>query len=137
MQIDISGLNWVAILVSVIIGQVFLTVWFAVIFADSWAKAYGDADKAQHTREIPGYTYAVGLACMILLTIGLALLQQGLGVTTLGAGLGSGFMVALCFCTATALPGYAFLRKWNAAMLAIGSQVVLILILSTILAVWQ
>lgn len=137
MLFDFGGLNWLAVLASVIIGQVFLTIWFAVIFADPWAKAYGAADKAEHTGEIPGYTYAVGLACMILLTIGLALLQQGLGVKTFGAGLGSGLLVASCFCLATALPGYAFLRKWNAAMLAIGSQVVLILILSVILAVWQ
>ncbi len=137
MLFDFGGLNWLAILVSVIVGQVFLTVWFAVIFADPWAKAYGAADKAEHTKQIPGYTYGVGLACMILLTIGLALLQQGLGVTTFGAGLGSGLMVAICFGVATALPGYAFLKKWDAALLAIGSQVVLILILSVILAVWQ
>lgn len=137
MFFEPGNLNWLAILVSVIAGQIILTIWFAAVFADPWAKAYGAADKSQHMREIPGYTYAVGLVCMIALTIGLALLQQGLGITTLGAGLGSGLLVALCFSAATLLPGYAFLKKWDAAVLAAGSQFVVILVVSAILAVWQ
>lgn len=137
MTFDFGNLNWLAILLSIVIGQVFLTVWFAVLFAEPWARAYGAADKAAHTKDIPGYTYGVGLACMIALTLGLALLQNSLGVQSLGAGLSSGFVVALCFCLATALPGYAFLGKWNAAAIAIGSQFVVILILSSILAVWR
>ena len=131
-----SDLNWLAILACVIIGQIVLTVWFAVIFKQPWAEAYGVDDPAQHTREVPGYTYGVGLACMILLTLGLALFQSALGVRGVGAGIGFGVAVALFFCVATALPGYAFLRRWSAGKLAIASQCVVILILSIILAVW-
>lgn len=136
MAFDFGNLNWLAILLSVVIGQVFLTVWFAVLFADPWAKAYGAADKAEHAKDIPAYTYGIGLACMILLTLGLALFQQNLGVQSFGAGLSSGFFVALFFVLATALPGYAFLKRLDAAAIAISSQFVLILILSSILAVW-
>ena len=137
MQLDFGNLNWLAIIACVVLGQIFLTIWFAVIFADPWARAYGASDKKQHADEIPAYTYGIGLACMIILTLGLALFQRAIGVTTLAAGLGSGFIVALCFCAATAIPGYAFLKRWNAAMLAISSQFALILILSAVLAVWQ
>lgn len=137
MHVELASLNWLAILVSIIAGQFILTIWFAVVFADPWARAYGATDKTQHMKEIPGYTYGVGLVCMIALTIGLALFQQGLGVTSLGAGLGVGLLVALCFTLAAALPGYAFLRKWDAAVLAIGSQFVVILVVSAILAVWR
>lgn len=134
---NFGDLNWLAIVACIVVGQVFLTVWFLVLFGNPWAEAYGVADKKQHAAEIPGYTYAIGAACTFLLTIGLAVLQQALGVATVGAGLAVGLFVALSFCIATALPGYAFLRRWPAFFLAIGSQTVLILLLSGILAVWK
>lgn len=137
MAFDFGNLNWLAILVSVVVGQVFLTVWFAALFADPWARAYGAADKAEHTKAIAPYTYGIGVACTVLLTLGLALLQRNIGVQSFGAGLSSGLFVALFFALATALPGYAFLKKLDAAAIAIGSQFVLVLIVSCILAVWQ
>lgn len=136
MAIDFGALNWLALLVCVIVGQVFLTLWFLVVFGDPWAKAYGVADKKSHAAEVPNYTYAIGLVCMILLSLGLAVFQQIAAVSGLNAGLISGLFVATSFCVATALPGYAFLKRWSAFFLAIGSQTVLILILSSILAVW-
>ena len=136
MLFNLAALNWIAIVTCVIVGQIFLTVWFAVLFAEPWAKAYGAADKAEHTKAIPGYTYGIGLVCMILLVIGLALVLNAAGVTTLGAGLGAGALIGVCFAAATALPGYAFLARFDAATYAIGSQVVLILILSAILGGW-
>ena len=137
MDIHWERLNWLAILVCVVVGQAFLTVWFSALFGRPWARAYGVDDTKRHTQEIPGYTYAIGLACTLLVTVGLAILQAGLGVKTAGAGLVFGFFVAVHFCVATAVPGYAFLKRWNAAVLAVGSQAVLILSLSLILAVWQ
>lgn len=136
MGISYDSPNWLAIFVCVVIGQAFLTLWFVVLFGEPWAKAYGAADKAQHTREIPGYTYAIGVACMALLTIGLAALQRSLGVAGAGAGLVFGLLIAAHFCVATALPGYAFLKRWSAFYLAIGSQAALIIVLSLILAAW-
>ena len=82
------------------------------------------------------YTYGIGLGCMILLTLGLAILQKNLGVSGIGGGLSTGLFVAVMFTVATALPGYAFLKRWSAFTLAIAAQVVVILILSVILAAW-
>ena len=137
MGIDLGTLNWLAIAACVVAGQAFLTVWFLVLFGDPWAKAYGVADKTQHAKEIPGYTYAIGAGCTFALTLGLAILQQALQVDSIGEGLLTGIVVALCFSVATALPGYAFLKRWDAFILAMGSQVALVLILSAILAAWR
>ncbi len=137
MELDFGNLNWLAIVACIVVGQGYLTVWFLVIFGEPWARAYGAADKQQHAREIPGYTYGVGLICVIGLILGLATLQRSLGINTATGGVQFGIFIALFFCIATALPGYAFLRRWSAASLAIGSQATLILILSLILAVWQ
>ena len=137
MQASLEHLNWAAIGVSVVVGQIVLTVWFTALFGAPWARAYGAADQKQHTKEVPGYTYAIGVGCTLLLTLGLAVLEAALGVSTAAEGLGTGLFVAVCFTTATALPGYAFLRRWSAFFLAIGSQTVLILLVSLILASWQ
>jgi hypothetical protein len=137
MHLDLASLDWIAIAVCVVTGQIFLTVWFAVIFARPWAREYGVDDPKAHTQAVPGYTYAIGLACVLALTLGLAVLQRGLSITGIGGGLGLGVFVALHLCIATALPGYAFLRRYRAFVLAIGSQAVLVLILSTILAAWS
>lgn len=137
MAIDFSAFNWLAILACIIAGQAFLTVWFLVLFGEPWAKAYGAASAKEHTAEVPGYTYAIGLACVVLLTLGLASLQQITAVADIGAGLATGLFVAVCFSIATALPGYAFLKRWPAFFLGVGAQVVLILILSVILAAWR
>lgn len=134
---NFDGLNWLAILLCFVVGQGFLTVWFVALFGRPWALAYGAADQKQHTKEIPGYTYAIGALCLLLLTVGLAMLQAALGVNTAAEGLMTGIFVAVHFCVATALPGYAFLKRWNAFFLAIGSQTTLILVLSLILALWQ
>ena len=136
MELNFGSLNWIPILVCVVVAQAFLTVWFVVLFGDPWAKAYGAADKKQHTSEIPGYTYGIGLVCAALLTIGLAVLQQGMGIATFTGGVMFGVLMAICFAIATALPGYAFMKRWDAGVLAIGSQSVLIVILSIILAAW-
>jgi len=137
MTLNYAGINWLAIVACVVVGQVFLTAWFAVLFAKPWARVYGVNDPKQHTREIPGYTYAIGAACVLLLSLGLATLQGMTDVATLGDAVSVGLFVAIHFAIAAALPGYAFLRRWSAFMLAIGSQTVLIVILSAILVAWQ
>lgn len=136
MTMDFGAINWLAILACVVVGQVFLTVWFVALFAKPWAKEYGVDDPKQHTKAVPGYTYGIGAACVLLVSVGIALLQAGLGVEGVAGGVTFGLFVALHFAVATALPGYAFLKRYRAFGLALGSQVVLIVVLSTILAVW-
>ena len=53
MEINLGAVNWLAIFACVVVGQVFLTVWFVPLFGEPWAKAYGAADKKQHAKEIP------------------------------------------------------------------------------------
>ena len=44
MEMNFGALNWLAILTCVVVGQVFLTIWFVALFAKPWAKAYGVDD---------------------------------------------------------------------------------------------
>ncbi len=138
MNLDFTQLNWLAVIVCFVIGQVFLTLWFAVIFGDPWARAYAPGKtKAEHTKEVPGYTYGIGALCMLLLVLGIALLQSALGTSSIGDGISLALFLDVFLVASTMVPGYAFLRRWNAVWLALGSQAVVIVILSAVLAVWK
>ena len=137
MEFSFSSINWLTVLTCVIFGQAFLSFWFIALFGTPWAKEYGVSNKKQHTKEIPGYTYGIQALCTVLLTLGIANLQGLLSIQSLGAGIQIGLYIALFFSLATALPGYVFLKRWNAFFLAMGSQAVVIVVISVILALWK
>ncbi|MEQ9219255.1 MAG: DUF1761 domain-containing protein [Cyclobacteriaceae bacterium] len=137
MQLNFGEINWLSIVVCFVVGQVFLTLWFTVFFGEQWAKAYDPTkNKKEHTKEVPGYTYAVGAICMFLLVLGLELFQMMLGVYDMQSGLRLGIFISVFIILATMLPGYAFLKRWNAMRLSLGSQVFVTLIISAILGAW-
>lgn len=133
----VVGFAWLPILAAVVAGQIVSTVWFVVLFGDAWAKEYGVATKAEHTRQIPPYTYAVGLVCTASVTMGLAWLQARLDVASVGDALALGGLVAVAFAAAGALPGYAFLKRWKAFAYAQGCQAVMILAISAVLGLFR
>ncbi len=133
MEFDVAALNWLGIAAGVIAGQIVSTLWFVVLFGDPWAREYGAKDRKEHTKEVPGHVYAVGLACTVALVTAIALLQQALAVTTIGAAIELGVLLSVGLCIATGLPGQAFLRRWRVAALASGSQVAMILVISVVL----
>ncbi|MEM9326085.1 MAG: DUF1761 domain-containing protein [Bacteroidota bacterium] len=137
MNFDFSSLNWLAVGACLVFGQAFLSVWFIVLFGTPWAKEYGVQDKRQHTKEIPGYTYGVQALCTFLLVMGLAIMQPVIGIDSLQSGISFGLFVAVFFSAATALPGYIFLKRMNAFAMAMGSQAILIVVASAILAIWK
>ena len=137
LAIDVSELNWLAIVVSIIAGQIISTIWFAALFGKSWARAYGVASQKEHTKAIPPYTYAVGLLCTSVLVLSIAILQQWLGIGSIGAAVSLGFFLAIGIAAATSLPGLAFLNRWTTFLHIIGSQTAMILGISIILAVWK
>ncbi len=136
MGLTLAGINWWAVAASVVAGQIISTVWFVVLFGDSWAKEYGASSKQQHTTEVPGYTYGVQALCTLVMVLSLAVLHRSVGVASLGDALQVGILVAIGFCIATDLPGQAFLKRWRVAALALGCQVTMIAGISIILGCW-
>lgn len=137
MDLNFSSINWIAVVVCLVIAQGFLSLWFIVLFGNPWAKEYGATDQKAHTKEIPGYTYAIQALCALLMIIGTALIQDAMGIDTLAEGLLFGIFVSVVFSLGTAIPGYVFLKRWKALYMAMGSQTILVIVVSTILAVWK
>lgn len=136
MSFDLASVPWLAVLASVVAGQVVLTLWFAVLFADAWARAYGGPSmtKEQHRAEVPPWTYGVGAVCTLTFSVGLSLLRAALGVTSLPGSLALGGFVALFLFVPMALPAYAFTKRYDAFLIGAGSQVALALVVATVLA---
>lgn len=134
MDVTLAAINWWAVLAAIVAGQVISTVWFVVLFGEPWAKEYGAFDKKQHTKEVPGYTYAVQILCTVILVMSLAILQQWLAVGSMADALKLGLLVAIGFCVATGVPGQAFLKRWRVAAIAFGCQATMIVAISLILA---
>ncbi len=134
MEISLSSVNWIAVIVAVVAGQALLTLWFTLLFGEPWAKAYGAADRAAHTKAVPASAYGIGLACMVVLVIGTALLHQAVGINSIAGGLVFGVITALAYGLATVLPGYGFMLNLDAGRIAAGSQAAVILVVSVVLS---
>lgn len=137
MTLDFGSLNWLAILVSIIAGQIISTLWFTVLFGEPWARAYGAASKQQHTKEIPPFTYGVAILSTALIAISIALLQQALAIGTVSSALLLGLILAVGICSASILPGQAFLKRLPVFLMTAGVQSVMILVISVILTLWR
>ena len=137
MELSLSGINWLAVGVSIVAGQIISTVWFVVLFAQPWAREYGAENAKQHTKEIPGYTYAVQIACTATMVVALAVLHRAVGVRSIGDAVALGLLVAIGFCIATGVPGQAFLKRWRVAAIAFGCQATMLVAVSVILGAWR
>lgn len=137
MEFGLSGINWLAVLASVIAGQVISTVWFVPLFGNAWAREYGVKSRVEHTAQVPSFTYGVQIACTAVQMVALALLTGWLGVDTIGGAITLGLFVAVAFCIANGLPGQAFLRRWRVAVLTLGCQSTMIVAGTLILALWR
>ena len=137
MEINFSELNIGAIITSILAGQVISTIWFVAIIGELWAKEYGAKDRHEHTKDIPMYTYFVGLVCTTLLVFSIAILQQLLKVNTIVDAVYLACYIVIGFAGATSLPGHAFLKRWSAFLMIIGSQFFMILGISMILVLWK
>jgi len=137
MSFGFSDLAWLPIGVSLVVGQIFMTLFFTVLFGKPWAVAYGPGKTPkEHTKEVPGYTYAIGAACTLAMTLCIAILQTALGVSGIGDALALGVLLSVGLVAASITPGYAFLRRWNAYVFVLASQVALLLIISAVLGAW-
>ncbi|MBX2799687.1 MAG: DUF1761 domain-containing protein [Myxococcales bacterium] len=138
MEHGLDQIDWLAIIACVVVGQVWLTVWFAPLFGDAWAAEYAgeDTTRLEHTQQLPTYTYGIGAACVFLLSVGVAVLQHSLGVSTVLEALGLALLLAVAVFVPMAMPAYAFLQRWRAWLIGAGSQIVLVCLISLILVLW-
>jgi len=132
---DLSGLNWLAILVATVAGFLLGGIWYGPAFGKAWLAAVG---KREEDLGSPAGPMTVSFFTGLVTSIALALLIRALGITTLGDGLAIGALTSVGFIATGMASDYAFCG-WGAKLFAIqsGYRVAYSLIMGAILAVWR
>lgn len=131
-------INYMAVIVSTVIGMVLGALWYSpVLFANAWMKATGrkkeDVSASNATR---GYVIAV--IANLLTAYVLAHFVQYAGATTFAEGMLTGFWAWLGFVATVSTMNDAFEdRPAQLTLINVGMQLVALVIMGGLLAVWR
>jgi hypothetical protein len=110
VDLDLGGVNWLAVIVATVAGVIVGFIWYAPpVFGRRWARASGielpQPGQAQPT------TYLAGLVVALVTAYVLAVLSGGLGVASLVDGAIVGILVWLGFVATWLASGVFFERR--------------------------
>ena len=134
-MLELTGLNWLAILVATVIGFAIGGLWYGPLFGDAWLAALGKtADQIQ-----PSPTpFIVSFFTALITAVVLALFINALNISTLGGGVQIGLLVGIGFIATAMASDSAFgdtgLNLW---LIQSGYRVLYSVVMGAILAVWR
>lgn len=133
-------INYLAVLVVALLGGLALGfLWYGPLFGKSWMKLIGFDQKSmdEMKKKGMGKTYALSLFASFLMAYVLAFFVNYAQATTFVAGLQVGFWAWLGFVATTMLNSVLFGKKsWKLYQIDAGYQLVSLLIMGSVLAVW-
>ncbi len=134
-MLELTGLNWLAILVATVIGFAIGGLWYGPLFGDAWLAALGKtADQIQ-----PSPTpFIISFFTALITAVVLALFINALNISTLGGGVQIGLLVGIGFIATAMASDSAFgdtgLNLW---LIQSGYRVLYSVVMGAILAVWR
>lgn len=134
-MLELTGLNWLAILVATVAGFALGGIWYGPIFGDAWLAALGKtADQIQ-----PSATpFVISFFTSLVTAIVLAMFISALNISTLGGGVMIGLLVGVGFIAAAMASDSAFgdtgLKLW---LIQSGYRALYSVLMGAILAVWR
>ncbi len=134
-MLELTGLNWLAILVATLVGFALGGIWYGPIFGDAWLAALGKtADQIQ-----PSATpFVISFFTSLVTAIVLAMFISALNISTLGGGVTIGLLVGIGFIATAMASDSAFgdtgLKLW---LIQSGYRVLYSVLMGAILAVWR
>jgi hypothetical protein len=110
MNLDYTGVNWVAVIVAAVAGIIVGFIWYAPqVFGRRWARASGI--ELPQPGQVQPMTYVGAIVTAALTAYVLALLSRGLGAATLVDGAIVGILVWLGFVATWLASGVFFERR--------------------------
>lgn len=134
-MLELTGLNWLAILVATLVGFALGGIWYGPIFGDAWLAALGKtADQIQ-----PSATpFIISFFTSLVTAIVLAMFISTLNISTLGGGISIGLLVGIGFIATAMASDSAFgdtgLNLW---LIQSGYRVLYSVLMGAILAIWR
>ncbi len=134
-MLELTGLNWLAILVATLVGFALGGIWYGPLFGDAWLAALGKtADQIQ-----PSATpFIISFFTALITAVVLAMFISALNISTLGGGITIGLLVGIGFIATAMASDSAFgdtgLKLW---LIQSGYRVLYSVVMGAILAVWR
>ncbi len=130
-----EGINWLAVLVSTVVGFMIGGLWYGPLFGKAWLKAVGKTEEDLTGGAAP---FVISFFTSAATAIVLALLVNALGLTTAGEGVTLGLAVGIGFIAAAMASDYAFCG-WRMSLWVIqaGYRVVYSVVMGVILCLWR
>ena len=134
---DMSNINWLAVIVCVIVAMVSGFIWYhPSVFFKPWWRGIGKGETGPGNPNPMIYVFTIIAAFVEAVSV--ALLLNVMGSNTLGAGLGAGFMLWLGFVASTNLVNKLFAgHTWTVWLIEAGNHLVNLILFVAILAVWR
>lgn len=134
---DISQLNWLAILVATGAAFALGGVWYGPVFGKVWQRLAGITDEDIQQAN-PAKIYGGAFCLNLVMASALALLLQMHPAPALGTGINIGVLLALCFIATSMGINYLFQqRPFTQYLIEAGYMVVLMAVMGAILGAWR
>ena len=139
-NIDLGGLNYLAVLVGIIFNQVLGAAWYSV-WSKPWMAGVGltmeDMEAMKGTPR-QWYPYVVAIVGALVFTFGLAVLVQGMEADGVVDGLTLGLLASVAFIVTSYATTYSFEgRGLKVFLINIGYPLISYSVIGILLAAWQ
>ena len=105
-MLDFASINYLAVLVATLAAYFFGALWYSpFLFGKTWMTALG---KSKEELPAPTLPMVIGFILTFVTALGLALLIEGLGITTLFNGILLALVVAIAFIATNTLSEYLY-----------------------------
>lgn len=133
-------INYLAVVVAAVVGFAIGGLWYSpLLFAKQWVKAHGyTEEQVKEMQKGAGKAYAISIACQLLIALAIAVLVSYLHLYVCVKGLKLGFLIWAGFAFPLGLMATMFTDKRIAVFwIDTGYQLVYLLIMGSIIAVWH
>jgi hypothetical protein len=134
---DISQLNWLAVLVATVTAFALGGIWYGPLFGKAWQRLVGLSDEDIQQGH-PGKIYGGAFCLNLVMATVLALLLQLHPSPGLVPGINIGVLLALSFIATSVGINYLFQqRPLGQYLIEVGYMVVLMALMGAIIGVWR
>lgn len=136
--INFAEINLLAVLVAGVASFVLGGVWYAALFGKAWTRTYGYTEaQLDEMRRKQGPTMGVLAVCDLALALGVAVVAQLTGATSLAGGLLLGFVLWAGVAASQGLAAHvASIRPMPGFMIDYGKQLASLLVVGAIIGAW-
>lgn len=135
-----TSINFLAVLVAAVVTFVIGALWYSpLLFAKPWMKAHGHTPgKLEEMQKSAGRAYLVSFLAYLVMGAVMAKLVSMTNTASAGGGLVLGFLCWLGFAATIGLTANMFSEKpFSAYLIDAGYQLVYLLVMGALLAVWR